>query len=147
MKKSQSGFTLIELVVVIVLLGILGVTALGKFQNLSASAADAQEQGIAAELSSAAAINFAAKSVGVAGAIDIKTASCAAADLGELMASGAVPTTADLGYAFVDASWGGLDGSNCTVAGDTFNCSIINAKGSDLVTGATATIICTAPGP
>ncbi len=30
MKKSQAGFTLIELVVVIVLLGILGVTALGK---------------------------------------------------------------------------------------------------------------------
>jgi prepilin-type N-terminal cleavage/methylation domain-containing protein len=30
MYKSQKGFTLIELVVVIVLLGILGVTALGK---------------------------------------------------------------------------------------------------------------------
>ena len=29
MKKTQAGFTLIELVVVIVLLGILGVTALG----------------------------------------------------------------------------------------------------------------------
>ena len=52
MKAQQSGFTLIELVVVIVLLGILGVAASAKFIDLTTEAADAAEQGVAGELSS-----------------------------------------------------------------------------------------------
>lgn len=53
MKKQQSGFTLIELVAVIVLLGILAVTALPRFVNLQGDARTQVLQGIRAALQGA----------------------------------------------------------------------------------------------
>ncbi len=44
--KRQQGFTLIELVVVIVILGILAVTAAPKFMNLQGDARNASLQGL-----------------------------------------------------------------------------------------------------
>jgi prepilin-type N-terminal cleavage/methylation domain-containing protein len=42
----RSGFTLIELITTVVLLGILSVTALGRYQDLSAAAENARVDAI-----------------------------------------------------------------------------------------------------
>lgn len=59
--KKQSGFTLIELVMVIVIIGILAAIAIPKFVDLSSEAQQAAVNGIAGSLSSASAINYAAR--------------------------------------------------------------------------------------
>jgi MSHA pilin protein MshA len=64
MKNQQSGFTLIELVVVIVILGILAATAVPRFADLTDSANEAVAAGILGTISSSAAIQLATTPIG-----------------------------------------------------------------------------------
>ena len=133
MQKAQKGFTLVELIVVIVLLGILGVTALGKFQDLSDDAGQAAVTGVASELSSASAINY-ANSVIDAGHTDILNAAgaCATTTLNALFQNNTWPT----GYT-VAAS--GADNCLTAAAGTAVTCTVTHTASTNT---ADASIIC-----
>ncbi|MCH8178738.1 MAG: type II secretion system protein [Proteobacteria bacterium] len=57
--RKQTGFTMIELIVVIVILGILAATALPKFIDLRSDAVKSSVDGIAGNLASAMSVNYA----------------------------------------------------------------------------------------
>lgn len=66
MKQVQRGFTLIELVMVIVILGVLAAVAIPKFVDLKGDAQLASMQGVAGAAASASAINYAGCSIATA---------------------------------------------------------------------------------
>jgi MSHA pilin protein MshA len=92
MKRTQSGFTMIELIVVIVILGILAATALPKFIDLSGDAKDSALKGIAGTMGSAMSVNYAgcAAKGHVAGANCVAVTNCS--NVASLLQGGALPS-------------------------------------------------------
>lgn len=113
---AQKGFTLIELVMVIVILGILAAVALPKFVDLSGQAQTAAVAGVAGAISSGSAANFAAKKVGAASATTLSAANvCTGPLLAPLLQGGVLPA----GYTISgtgDCSVTTVDSVSCTVS-------------------------------
>ncbi len=71
---NQKGFTLIELIIVIVILGILSAVAIPKYQDIRGEAAQAACEGVYGAAQGATSINFATRLVSPSMATVITTA-------------------------------------------------------------------------
>lgn len=125
MKTVQRGFTLIELVMVIVILGVLAAVAIPKFVDLKSDAQQAAMNGVAGAAASAAAINYGGCSIATAASQPTKCkvvntcTSIAAALSGGTFPTGYTAASSTTELAAAAASNGLTRTCNLTLAGYT----------------------------
>ncbi|MDR7305639.1 prepilin-type N-terminal cleavage/methylation domain-containing protein [Rhodoferax saidenbachensis] len=110
--RNQRGFTLIELVMIIVILGVLAAVTIPKFVDLSLDAQVATTQGVAGGISSASAINYAARAANSGKGVAITQCE----DAGSLL-QGGLPGNYSMGPPGFPTAIGANVTTGCTVSG------------------------------
>lgn len=118
--RNEKGFTLIEIVMVIVILGILAAVAIPRFINLQTEARTAARQGVAGSMASAMAVNYAGCVAGSTACVTVDNCDDTAAIM-----LGGLPT----GYTVAALPIG-------VARGDTATCTVTQTDG-----GLTATFM------
>lgn len=136
MKQVQRGFTLIELVMVIVILGVLSAVALPKFVDLKGDASQAAISGVAGAVASASTINYAKYQInGTTGAERLNAATACAT----LTGSTKTGLTSALSSSRASIK---TDGTCASVAAGTVVLCVLQST-DDTTKTANAEIICT----
>ena len=107
-RRKQDGYTLIELIIVMVIVAILSMVSIQTYANIQEDAKHSGAQGVAGALSSASVANYTLRSGNVTSVPTMAVADCA--DVGNLLVAGALAS-----YTIV---------AKPVVSGATENCTV-----------------------